>query len=595
MKDDQSFASVRWFPTDPRFQSLLKKIVASGSPVYIVGGAVRDALLHQIYGSGLEASRQETPAPENVATGNVAVGKPSDIDIALPAHACQIARRVADTEGWAFYKLDAERDIARLVYNSEEKPLICDIARFQGDSLRDDLAKRDFTVNAMAFELGDGWADSSVSGAESNRVALIDYHEGVRDLKNRQIRRVGEKSLLDDPVRLLRAVRFAAQLSIFGHFQIETETKKQIVENVEQLKQSSQERIRDELWKALAAPQPAEVVEALRLLGLLSIVLPEVADTVGVPQSYPHHLDVYHHTLAAVRHAGFLRDWILRDNRAGRNQSAGEVALDYRNGTASQQTMFKMLEPWYNSLQEHFCTNLATGHLRADWLVWLALFHDVGKPETRIEEVEGGVVRHRFFDHEHVGASKVAERLTVLHFSRNEVKLAMKAVDAHMRPHHLHASFGEKPISQRACYRYFRDVGRIPSEFPVGIDVILLALADMQAIHRELNFLSREEENVWGKSASNPRNSEISQHWVHYLQHAESLIAYGFGNKGDSAVRNNRLVTGHQLIEQLGMKPGPILGLILEQVAEAQAAGEIETEEEALDWVAKRLPELSHE
>ncbi|HMN31332.1 MAG TPA: hypothetical protein PKE45_24485, partial [Caldilineaceae bacterium] len=110
--------------------------------------------------------------------------------------------RVADRLGWAFYPLDPDRDVARLVFNtSNERPLVCDVAALRGGALAADLRLRDFTVNALAFLLN--------GGAE---VELIDVTGGLADLAARRLRRVTATSFADDPVRLLRAIRFVHQL-----------------------------------------------------------------------------------------------------------------------------------------------------------------------------------------------------------------------------------------------------------------------------------------------------------------------------------------------------------------------------------------------
>lgn len=549
-------------------------MIAETPSLYVVGGAVRDAMLEHLH------------RDESLATGDrvAKFARMADIDVVLPDHACDIARRVADQEGWAFYRLDSERDIARLIFTEANPPLVCDVARFQGGTLSVDLALRDFTVNAMAFELCNGWGHSDSSTDSPNYVVtLIDNHDGLRDLAEGQIRRVSEQSLVRDPIRLLRAVRFAAQLTGGTSFRIDVATRQQIVENAEVITQCSQERIRDELWKALATIDPAAVIEKLRSLGLIRFVLPEVANMIDVPQSSPHHLDVYSHTLAAVRHAGFLRDWVLRDNKALRYGDAAEFAQPECISSPSHRAMIGILTRWRAELRRHFASEVVTGRLRAEWLVWLALLHDIGKPLSHTEENDSGVTRHRFLEHEHVGASLTSKRLDAMHFSRDEVKLATLVVDNHMRPHHLNASFENGTISRRASYRFYRDVGRIQDDSPLGIDVVFLALADMLAIHRELNALPSDGTSSEG----------VAPFWLEYLEHAESLISYGLGDEGDLAIRQQRLVSGHQLMVRFDLQQGPIVGQLLELIKEAQAAGEIKTEEEALDWVASQLPEFS--
>ncbi len=152
---------------------------------------------------------------------------------------------------------------------------------------------------------------------------------------------------------------------------------------------------------------------------------------------------------------------------------------------------------------------LASGHTRAEWLVWSALFHDVGKPATRVvEETEEGV-RTRFFGHERVGADMTRQRLTALHFSRIEIDSCAVVIADHMRPHHLHASFAGQEISRRARYRFFRDIGGRFFDRPLGIDVLMLSLADFLGTNAAIN----------------------EAEWNAFLVHVTQLLAFHFSER----------------------------------------------------------------
>lgn len=507
---------MNWKPAHPAFRALLNAFLQQTAPVYVVGGVVRDFLLGK--------SDPQT-----------------DLDLVIEQAALPTAQRVADQLGWSFYPLDPARDVARLVFAATNgDPLICDIASLRGDSIEADLWGRDFTINAMAFAL-----------ERNGQISLIDTWNGQKDLANRLVRRVSAASLADDEVRLLRAVRFTNQLG----FSLETETLVQIKRMSATLRLTSLERIRDELWKILATNRPAQAIEDLRNLGLLGYVLPEVAATVGVEQSYPHYQDVYQHTLKTMVYAVQIRNWIK-----------GEPLID---ADAAWQ---KTLEPWRIHLRYHFAHPLATGHARANWLVWHALLHDIGKPATRKgEEQPGGAMRYRFLEHERVGAEMTLQRLTQLRFSRHENALATAVVEGHMRPHLLDASFTDQTLSRRACYRFFRDVGGRQFEHPAGIDTILLALADYQAVYK----------------ITPPPN------WNGYLAHVHELLAFAFEKNGLAATQQKPLVDGHALMTQLNLPPGRQVGELLEYLLEAQAAGEIQTPAEALALAALYLHEKS--
>jgi poly(A) polymerase len=498
-----------WSPNHSALHSLLTALSAIADPIYIVGGVVRDYLL------GVKDTI-------------------NDLDVVVEHSALQTARRVADQLGWAYYPLDAERDVARLVFLATSPPLVCDIAAMRGGSIERDLRARDFTINALAV-------------AWQGRIAteIVDLVGGRADLQQRLLRRVSPSSLAEDPVRLLRAVRFAAQLN----FDFDEETRQQMLRMPETVRLASAERVRDELWKIMQLDDPARAVELLRTFGLLPHVLPEVADMVDVAQSAPHVLDVYRHTLQTVTFAAQFRRWL-------RGEPVNAC-------TPAAQAWQAALAAWRFRLKEHFMPALAAEHLRLDWLVWNALLHDIGKPPTRTVEITEEGSRYRFFHHEEVGAALARERLEALRFSRQEVWLAETVVAAHMRPHHLNLSFAQTDLSRRACFRFFRDTGARSLDLLPGVDVVLLALADYQATYV----------------------APMPPGWEDYLRHAGQLLEFAFHAAGLEQVRQP-LVDGHTLIRYFDLKPGREIGVLLERLQEAQAAGDIATADEALALAA---------
>lgn len=530
-------------PHLPEFRSLLASLSQQSPELFVVGGTVRDLILAQ------SASR---PGGAIVAT---------DIDIAVPENACQIAKAVADQLGWAYYPLDLKRDVARLVLTGSDPPLACDVARFQGESLTQDLNARDFTINAMAIQIRRGVTTGQ----------LIDDHNGIGDLQARQIRRISSDSLRRDPLRMLRAVRLSFQLG----FTIEQETAIQIRLLAGQINQVSQERIRDELWKVLRTHKPADAIVQLHALCLLGHIFPEVSNMIGMEQSAPHHLDVYQHSLLAIRHASFLRDWLMQANIRGLTAPNNLTDRSDTQNNRLYDPLCELLSTWRRRLNEHFCQRFSNGHSRSDWLVWLALLHDIGKPLChQIEVIDADKLLHRFIGHEESSARLAAVRLTQLHFSGEEIKLATLGTKGHMRVHHLHNSFRNKMLSRRACYRFFRDTGRIQQSM-VGIDLILLALADKLATDRDFS--------------SDSPSSETVANWHAYLAHIDQLLQYGFDSAGIPGFTQPRLVDGHMLMERFGIAPGPALGKLIEEITEAQAAGEILTTDEAIDWAADKV------
>ncbi len=504
-----------WKPQQAPYQALLEALAQETDPVYVVGGVVRDYLLGRAAGV-------------------------QDLDVIVAHSAIPVARRVADRLGWAFYPLDGDRDVARLVFTAASTPLVCDVAAMRGGTIETDLRARDFTVNSLAV----GWRGRSAT-------EVVDLTGGRADVERRLLRRVTSTSLVEDPIRLLRAVRLAVQLE----FSIEHETLDQILRMADTVRLASPERVRDELWRTLQAPEPDLGIQLLRQFSLLRPVLPEIADLEGVEQSAPHDADVFEHTLRVVRTAAALRDWLR-----------GPAVVAAPSDTAVGQWQ-QSLVPWLFHLRQHFLRVVAGSRLRLEWLPWAALWHDAGKPAARTrEEFPDGRVRYRFIGHEEISAQMAAARLEQLRFSRQEIDLTFAVVAAHMRPHSLHTSFGPEPISRRARYRFFRETDGRLSDSLVGVDTVLLALADYIGIYR----------------VSPPPE------WLEYLRHGDQLLAYAFSEQGLAQARRP-LVDGHTVMQRFDLSPGPRLGELLAQLQEAQAAGDVHTPDEALALIGEWL------
>lgn len=223
-------------------------------PVHIVGGAVRDAYLHH-------------PV--------------KDLDlVTVHGQGIRLARRIADKFKGDVFVLDTPRDIARALIELPQGRLNIDVSGYRGDSLADDLALRDFTLNAMAVDLlGD-------------MGTLIDPLNGEADLRAKVMRRCGEGSIADDPIRALRAVRQSVQLGT----RIEPQTLGDIRQNATRLFLVSPERVRDELYKIFDLPKPQAALRIAEAMGLMSTLFPHVPDLkarrVGNTDGWSHALNI---------------------------------------------------------------------------------------------------------------------------------------------------------------------------------------------------------------------------------------------------------------------------------------------------------------
>ena len=494
----------------PSASLLLNKVynflAEEGIQSYLIGGFVRDMLLGR---------------------------DTADIDIAVAADALEIAPKVATAFGGKYVLLDEENGIGRVVLaNNGAAPdgdrRVLDFSTLKGD-IEQDLGQRDFTIDAMAIELG-GLIQQQTSPDKRDRItlslpALIDPFNGQDDLRQGVVRAVGETTFKSDAVRLLRAVRLAAELG----FSIDKETEALIRHHCNLITGVAGERVREELLRILAVPGAERFLTYLDELGLLTAIIPELAQAKGVQQPWVHFWDVFDHSIQTVATVEFL----LRQG-----------TLDY----AGKEVLAAV--PWSAVLSQHFDQKVGSGSTRRSLLKLAALLHDIAKPQTKTVDEDG---RARFIGHTKDGAAIAVGILERLRFSTKEIKLVEVMVKDHLRPGQM--SHDELP-SHRAIYRYFRDTGE------AGIDILFLSLADHLATrgpHLDLAL------------------------WQEHAQMVEYILAKHF--EEESLTFPPKLIDGHDLINIFGLSPGPKIGELLEAVREAQAAGEVTTRQEALAYI----------
>jgi tRNA nucleotidyltransferase/poly(A) polymerase len=499
----------------PAIMDDIRKVIPDGLTVYLVGGAVRDALL----------------------------GRPvHDLDFVLERNAIKIARHIADVLHADFYPLDIERDTGRvIVTGADGKHMLMDFASFRGanpsigsgKSLESDLTGRDFTLNAIALNLGDN--------------SLYDPLGGAMDLKDKRLRACSPSAFTDDPVRILRGIRLAAN---FG-FHILPETRTAMKEAVDSLGKVSPERLRDELFRIFDGPQPAACLRALDLLGVLDKLLPELSALKGVEQIPPHTQDVWNHTLSTVSH--------LEKNLAVlKPEFDSDSASDLLHGL-----LVLRIGRYRQQISEALMTPLTADRSRRSLLFLAALYHDIAKPQSKKVDEEG---QYHFWGHDQQGAEKLAGRARALALGNDEIQWLEVVVRNHMRIHfHTNRLVKEgKPPSRRAIYRFFRETG------PAGVEVCLLTLADLRATY---------EQNL-------PQET-----WVAALEVVRTMLEAWYEKK-EEQISPPPLVDGNDLMQEFGLPPGKTIGELLEAVHEAQAVGEVSTREQALALARRRLQEV---
>ena len=370
MLEVQARAAAELARLGPVIDELGAIFIGAGHELALVGGPVRDAMLGRAH-QDLDLT---TSAPPDVTESLV--------------------------DGWADATWDMGRAFGTIgcrkgpwtveitTYRSEQyDPASRKPAVVYGDSLEVDLGRRDFTVNAMAVSLPDR--------------TFVDPYGGVVDLAHQVLRTPGrpEDSFSDDPLRMMRAARFAAQLG----FTVAPEVVEAMTGMADRITIVSAERVRDELVKLVCAPDPRRGLTLLVETGLAEHVLPELPALSLERDEHHRHKDVYEHTLTVL-----------------------EQAIDMEDRLGGEGP--------------DFVTRFAS------------LMHDVGKPRTRRFQDDGTVTFHH---HDVVGAKLTRKRMKALRFSNDTVDAVTRLVELHLRFH----GYGSGEWTDSAVRRYVRDAG----------------------------------------------------------------------------------------------------------------------------------------
>jgi poly(A) polymerase len=443
------------------------------APAWLVGGAVRDRLLGR-------------------AT--------TDFDVTVGGPAEPVARLVAKRAGGAVFELSEAFGAWRVVAHDRAWQL--DVLALDGATIEDDLARRDFSINAIAtpLPLRDG--------------DYVDPFGGVQDLERRRLRMVAPEAFRRDPLRTMRLARLACEL----HLEVDRQTLRRAADAAPRLRQVAPERVFAELKRVVCADDALAGLALMDASGATAAVLPELVALEGVEQSRFHHLDVYGHTRAVL---------------------AETIALERDPSVLGNG---EELEALRRLLQAPLANELTRGQ----GLRFGALLHDIAKPRTRDVSAQGRVT---FIGHDEAGARLVSDILGRLRASDR-----LREHVAALTRHHLRLGFlvHEMPLGRRAVYDYLHTCA------PVGVDVTVLSVADRLATRGD--------------------NSEraIALH----LQLARELLPEALAWVADPP---RPPVRGDDLARALGIKPGPVLGSLLQELEAARFSGELETREEAIE------------
>lgn len=432
------------------FQKLTQTVDALGLEAYIVGGYVRDFILKRpskdvdvvVVGSGIEVAQAFSKA----------LGKGATCSVFRNFGTAQVKWRHWETVDGKRVQQEEEIEFvgARKESYSHDsrKPIVED------GTLDDDQRRRDFTINALAICLN-----------QSRLGELVDPFEGLVDLEEGIIATPLDPDITfsDDPLRMMRCVRFATQLN----FQIEEETFEALSRNKERIKIISAERIIDELNKIMLAPHPSKGFIDLHRCGLLEIILPElVALDIVEERNGRKHKNNFYHTLEVLENL-VERQRLAEENRLSR------LSLQV-TGNSSQQNAETSSD---REVEEEEIPAART----TDEILfhrWAALLHDIGKPKSKRWDNKIGWTFH---NHNYLGMRMVKPMFRRLKLPLDErMKYVEKLVDLHMRP----INIADEEVTDSAVRRLLFDAGNDID------DLMMLCEADITSKNerRKQNF-----------------------------------------------------------------------------------------------------------
>ena len=477
-------------------QELLEKInyiVHRENPVYLVGGAIRDFLLGKVS---------------------------NDLDFVVGNDLIKTARAVAEAVGGAFYVMDTERLTARVIYQGQER-FILDFAQMRGNTIDEDLQKRDFTINAIGLDI-------------KNPRQLLDPLSGAQDLHDKVLRSCNSEAFLDDPLRILRAIRLAFQIDLT----VEKKTLEQLKNAVPNLTLVSVERIRDELFRILEGKRIHSSVRTLELLGVLDVLFPEliVLKKNKIP-TIPEQ-SAWNITLSTLRH---LELFFCNFSERGGHTNADNLIC---------AVLISLLGKYRSQINQHYSKSLA-GERRLRAIILLAaIYLGFGEIPENADEINGYPEIYPI-DHK-----------TLTLFFKNKFALSLnesERLSTILRYQTVLDNMAEQILQQnrRAIFRYFKLTGE------AGLDIGIIKLSQ---------FLSIYQGSELGEDLGK---------WVSILD----ILFDNWWEKQDETIHPPRFINGNDLEMHLGINPGPVMGVALSDLEEAQAAGEVHNREEAISFI----------
>ncbi|MCA6069658.1 MAG: HD domain-containing protein [Endomicrobium sp.] len=403
----------------------IKKIneLSQDDEIYAVGGFSRDLFLKRKY---------------------------SDVDLAVNKNALKYSKKIAVAFKSKLITLDVANETYRIILKDNVVANI-DISLINGKTIREDLQNRDFTINAVAFDLK--------NFENFKKHIILPNKNTLKDLKSKTLNVVSTKSFKSDPLRMLRAFRFAAEFD----FKFSKKTLQQIKQNAKLISAVAPERIKNEFFRVLAVKNAVVLIDEMDKCGLLAELFPEINKMKKSCKKYYYHEGgLFQHSFETMG-------------------SAENILNNLRKYFPSN----------FADIQKHFDDSclFSENVTRVGLLKFTALFHDNAKPETA--SFENG--KMRFFGHEERGAKKMKEIMSQLKCGKKDIEFAMFLVKHHMRPSTLTRN---NIVTKKASLKFFRDVGENTP------DLLIIATADWHS-YKTLKVFSSKELKLQEKSVRN--------------------------------------------------------------------------------------------